>query len=93
LGSFNRGDLIAFTGARFPDELARRPQHERSDKQHDREESGCDKAMHARLRGVRGAAEQAADAQADDTPDALRGVSGPSSPVRPLILLRTELIE
>ena len=80
MGSFNRGDLIAFPGARFPDELARRPQHERSDKQHDREESGCDKAMHARLRGVRGAAEQAADAQAGDAPQGYLGPLSPSGP-------------
>ena len=80
MGSFNRGDLIAFTGARLPDELARRPQHERSDKQHDREESGCDKAMHARLRGVRGAAEQAADAQAGDAPQGYLGPLSPSGP-------------
>jgi hypothetical protein len=57
--------------------LARQPQHERSDKQHDREESGCDKAMHARLRGDPGAAEQTADAQAGDTPQASGGISAP----------------
>jgi predicted RNA-binding Zn-ribbon protein involved in translation (DUF1610 family) len=52
LGSFNRGNLIAFTGARLPDALARQARHERTDKHHDLKESGCAKAVHARLRGV-----------------------------------------
>ena len=74
---------MAFACACLPDALARQPQHERSDKQHDREESGCDKAMHARLRGDPGAAEQTADAQAGDTPQASGGISAPLTPVRP----------
>jgi len=44
--------LIGFTRARLPDELARQPRPERSGKQEDREESGCDKATHALLREV-----------------------------------------
>src|SRR5919201_3244560 len=63
---------MAFTCARLPEALARRRQHERSEKQHDRDETGCDKAMHARLRGVPGAAEQVADAQSSDTPRDIR---------------------
>jgi hypothetical protein len=47
LGSFDRRDLAGFTCARLPDKSARQPRAKRSGKQYDREESGCDKAMHA----------------------------------------------
>ena len=86
--------MIAFACARLPDALARQPQHERSDKQRDREESGCEEAMHARLRRDPGAAEQTADAQAGDTPRA-SGVARPLNSGQAFILsLRAdELIE
>src|SRR6516162_3893650 len=46
LGAFDRGDLIRFTCTRSLDQI---PAQRSGAKQHDGEEAGCDKAMHAIL--------------------------------------------